>query len=165
MTDLAKLTTAALLEDLGKLRRYRAQLERDSGPTAYAARLEALVAELRRRGVPLTADALPPPRPPCRLRPLSDHVVVLPASAETMTEGGLFIPDSAKEVPAQGEVLAVGPGRLEPGVGTVVPTVQVGDTVLFGRYSGVRVTLDELEVLIMREEDVLGVLAPRDVLP
>jgi len=97
---------------------------------------------------------------PCRLRPLSDHVVVLPDTPDAISAGGIVIPESAKEKPAQGTVLAVGPGRIEPGIGTVVPSVQVGDVVLFGRYSGVSMTLDDVAVLVMREEDVLGVLAP-----
>jgi chaperonin GroES len=103
----------------------------------------------------------PPAKVTCRLRPLADHVVVLPEEAETVTDGGIIVPDTAKETPVQGTVLAVGPGRTEPGVGTVLPAVAVGDVVLFGRYSGLKVPLDGVEVLIMREEDVLGVLAPK----
>lgn len=96
----------------------------------------------------------------CRLKPLADHVVIRPAAAKATTDGGLVIPDSAKEIPMQGEVLAVGPGRIDPGIGTVLPAVNVGDAVLFGRYAGVEVTLDGEDVRIMREEDILGILAP-----
>ena len=98
--------------------------------------------------------------PPCRLQPLADHVVVLPQEAESLTEGGLVIPDTAKEKPMQGAVLAVGPGRVEPGIGTVLPAVAVGQTVLFGRYAGTEVVLDDVRILILREEDCLGIVTP-----
>lgn len=98
--------------------------------------------------------------PTCRLTPLADHVVVLPDAAKETTEGGLVIPDSAKEVPMRGRVLAIGPGAVLPGIGSVPMTVAVGQAVLFGRYAGVEVLLDGEQVRIMREEDILGILAP-----
>lgn len=85
--------------------------------------------------------------------------MILPAVIPDVTEGGILKPESAKEVPMQGTVLAVGPGRVEPGIGTVLPSVAVGEQVLFGRYSGQEFRLDGERVLIMREQDVLGVLA------
>jgi chaperonin GroES len=94
----------------------------------------------------------------CPIQPLSDYVVVRPETPEEMTKGGLHIPDSAKERPMQGEVLAVGPGRIEPGIGTVLPSVAVGNTVLFGRFAGTEVLLKDVRVLILREEDILGIV-------
>lgn len=95
---------------------------------------------------------------PCRLQPLADHVVVLPTPVADVTAGGIVKPDSAKEVPVEGTVLAVGPGAVIANVGTVPPAVAVGETVLFGRYAGCEVLLDGQRVLIMREQDILGVL-------
>lgn len=108
----------------------------------------------------LLPDALLAPDPACRLQPLADHVVVLPDAAKATTEGGLVIPDSAQEVPMRGRVLATGPGAILPGIGSVPMTVAVGQAVLFGRYAGVEVLLDGEQVRIMREEDILGILAP-----
>ena len=91
------------------------------------------------------------------INPLSDRVVVKPAQAEEMTSSGLYIPDTAKEKPQRGTVLAVGPGRVENGT-KIDPSVKEGDTVLYGKYSGTEITLDGEDVLIMREADILGVL-------
>ena len=93
------------------------------------------------------------------IRPLYDRLVVKRIEEKENMQGGLHIPDSAKEKPQEGEVLAAGKGkRLEDG--KVVPLdVQVGDRILFGKYSGSEITLDGQEYLIMREEDVLGILA------
>ena len=95
-----------------------------------------------------------------KIRPLYDRIVVkrIEDSAEK-TASGLFIPDSAKEKPQEGEVFAIGKGkRLEDG--TLVPLdVQVGDRILFGKYSGSEIRVDGQEYLIMREEDVLGILS------
>jgi len=158
--DLAPVSTVLLLEDLGAYRRYREKFIPSHSRQDYDVRVTAIINELRSRGVDVPAEVATPAQPPCRLRPLSDHVVVLPDTPDAISAGGIVIPESAKEKPAQGTVLAVGPGRIEPGIGTVVPSVQVGDVVLFGRYSGVSMTLDDVAVLVMREEDVLGVLAP-----
>lgn len=160
MPDLEKLTTAALLEDLGRLQRYGDRIARTDGPFTYIDRVETLRAELASRGVE-TPDFAMKPTVPCRLRPLADHVVILPREAETLSEGGIVIPETAKEKPRTGEVLAVGPGRTEPGVGTIVPALSIGDDVLFGLYSGISFELDGQAVLIMREEDVLGILQPK----
>ena len=91
-------------------------------------------------------------------RPLHDRVVVKRLEQDDKTTGGIIIPDTAKEKPMQGEVLAVGPGAKDE-QGTVQPLdVQVGDTVLFGKWSGTEVTIDGQDVLIMKESDIMGVL-------
>lgn len=95
-----------------------------------------------------------------KIRPLYDRIVVkrLDASDE-QTKGGIIIPDSAKEKPQEGEVVAVGKGkRLEDGK-VVTLDVQVGDRILFGKYSGSEIKLDGEELIIMREDEVLGILA------
>ena len=93
-----------------------------------------------------------------KIRPLYDRIVVKRLEQEEQKVGGLFIPDSAKEKPQEGEVVAVGKGkRLEDG--KVIPLdVQVGDRILFGKYSGSDIKLDQEELLIMREDEVLGIL-------
>jgi chaperonin GroES len=92
------------------------------------------------------------------IRPLYDRLVVKRIEQQEQKVGGLFIPDSAKEKPQEGEVVAVGKGkRLEDG--KVIPLdVQVGDRILFGKYSGSDIKLDQDEYLIMREDEVLGIL-------
>ena len=93
-----------------------------------------------------------------KFRPLHDRVVVKRIDAEEKTAGGIIIPDSAKEKPSQGEVLAVGPGgRDEAGKLTPID-IKVGDRVLFGKWSGTEVKLDGEELLIMKESDIMGVL-------
>lgn len=93
-----------------------------------------------------------------KIRPLYDRIVVKRIEQSEEVQGGLYIPDSAKEKPQQGQVVAVGKGkRLEDG--EVVPLdVQVGDRILFGKYSGSEIKMDGEEFLIMREDDVLGVI-------
>jgi len=93
-----------------------------------------------------------------KIRPLYDRIVVKRIEQEEQKFGGLFIPDSAKEKPQEGEVVAVGKGkRLEDG--KVIPLdVQVGDRILFGKYSGSDIKLESDEFLIMREDEVLGIL-------
>jgi chaperonin GroES len=89
--------------------------------------------------------------------PLADRVVVRSLEGHEQTRGGLFIPDTAKEKPQEGEILAVGPGRYDEG--TRVPMeVKVGDKVLFGKYSGTEVVIDGESLLILRESDVLALL-------
>jgi chaperonin GroES len=92
------------------------------------------------------------------IRPLYDRVVVKRTEQQEQKVGGLFIPDNAKEKPQEGEVVAVGKGkRLEDG--KVVPLdVKVGDKILFGKYSGNDITIDGQELLIMREDEILGIL-------
>jgi chaperonin GroES len=92
-----------------------------------------------------------------KVSPLADRVVVKPLEEAEQMRGGLYIPDTAKEKPQQGEILAVGPGRYEDGK-RIPPDVKVGDKVLYGKYSGTEVTLDGDQVLILRESDVLAVI-------
>jgi chaperonin GroES len=89
--------------------------------------------------------------------PLADRVVVRSLENNEQTRGGLFIPDTAKEKPQQGEIVAAGPGRFEDGK-RVPMEVKVGDKVLYGKYSGSEVTIDGETLLILRESDVLAVL-------
>ena len=92
------------------------------------------------------------------LRPLQDRIIVKRVEEEVKTAGGIFIPETAKEKPQQGEVVAVGKGKLTED-GKVIPMdVKVGDKVLFGKYAGSEVKLDGVDYLIMREDDILGVL-------
>ena len=94
-----------------------------------------------------------------KFRPLHDRVVVKRIDAEEKSAGGIIIPDTAKEKPSQGEVIAVGPGGRDE-AGKLVPLdVKVGSTVLFGKWSGTEVKLDGEELLIMKESDIMGVLA------
>jgi len=93
-----------------------------------------------------------------KFRPLHDRVVVKRIEAEEKTAGGIIIPDTAKEKPQQGEVVAIGPGGRDE-VGKLVPIdLQVGDRVLFGKWSGTEVKIDGTEYLIMNENDIMGVL-------
>jgi chaperonin GroES len=95
-----------------------------------------------------------------RFKPLHDRVVVKRSEEEQKTKGGIIIPDTAQEKPMQGEVLAVGPGaRNEKGELTPMG-VAVGDRVLFGKWSGTEVKLDGEDLLIMKESDLMGVIAP-----
>ena len=87
------------------------------------------------------------------MKPISDRVVVKPAPAEEKTKGGIIIPDTAKEKPQRGEVIAVGPGKD----GNLM-TVQVGDIVLYGKYAGQEISYDGQDYLIMREDDILVIL-------
>jgi chaperonin GroES len=93
------------------------------------------------------------------IRPLHDRVIVRRIDAsDNKTSGGLFIPDSAKEKPQEGEVVAVGKGKLLENGSRVEPDVKAGDRVLFGKYSGTEVKLDGEELLIMREDEILGII-------
>jgi chaperonin GroES len=99
---------------------------------------------------------------PMRFRPLHDRVVVERIEAEEKTLGGIIIPDTAKEKPQQGQIIAVGPGGRDES-GKLIPLdVQVGDRVLFGKWSGTEVKIDGTEYLIMKESDIMGVL-PEEV--
>lgn len=91
------------------------------------------------------------------IKPLSDRVVVKPEPADEKTEGGLYIPDTAKEKPQRGTIVAVGPGRVENGT-KIDMSVQEGDTVLYGKYAGTEISLGTDDVLIMRESDILGIV-------
>ena len=93
-----------------------------------------------------------------QIRPLRDRIIVKRVEAHRTTASGIVIPDNAAEKPEQGEVLAVGPGRLNDKGELVAMQVQVGDRVLFGKYAGQTVKIDGEEVLVMREDDVMGVI-------
>ena len=93
-----------------------------------------------------------------KFRPLHDRVVVKRIDAEEKTAGGIIIPDTAKEKPSQGEVIAVGPGARDEAGKRIEPDVKVGDRILFGKWSGSEVRLDGEDLLIMKESDIMGVL-------
>jgi chaperonin GroES len=94
-----------------------------------------------------------------KFRPLHDRVVVKRINAETKSAGGIIIPDTAQEKPSQGEIVAVGPGGRDE-TGKLIPIdVKVGNTVLFGKWSGTEVKIDGEELLIMKESDIMGVIA------
>ena len=92
------------------------------------------------------------------LRPLGDRVVVKPLDREEVTKSGIVLPDTAKEKPQQGEVLAVGPGRVLDNGERVAPDVKAGERVLFAKYSGTEFKLDADELLILRETDILAIV-------
>ena len=93
-----------------------------------------------------------------KVRPLSDRVVVQALEESEQSRGGLYIPDTAKEKPQQGKVIAVGPGKLSEQGERLSPDVKDGDTVLYGKYTGTEVTVDGEEYLILRESDILAVV-------
>ena len=93
-----------------------------------------------------------------RFGPLHDRVVVKRLDEEQKTKGGIIIPDTAREKPMQGEVLAVGPGARDDRGGIVAPNAKPGDRVLFGKWSGTEVKLDSDKLLIMKEGDIMGIL-------
>ena len=92
------------------------------------------------------------------LKPLADRVIIKPAPADEKTKGGIILPDTAKEKPMQGEVIAVGPGKVTEDGKTIPLEVKVGDKVLYGKYSGTEVTIDDTEYLIMRESDIFAII-------
>lgn len=94
-----------------------------------------------------------------KIQPLHDRVVVRPVEEAEQMRGGLYIPDTAKEKPQQGEILAVGPGKVSDQGERIAPDVKAGDKVLYGKYSGTEVTVDGETLLILREADVLAVLS------
>jgi len=91
------------------------------------------------------------------IKPLADRVVVKALEAVEKTKGGIYVPDTAKEKPQEGEIMAVGPGRTEDGK-LIKPEVKKGDKVLYGKYPGTEVTVDGEDYLIMRESDVLAIV-------
>jgi len=93
-----------------------------------------------------------------KIRPLQDRIIVKRIEEEEKSKGGIIIPDTAKEKPQEGEVVAVGPGKVTEDGKRQPMEVKVGDKILFGKYSGSEVKLGDEEYLIMREEDVLGIL-------
>ena len=92
------------------------------------------------------------------MKPLADRVIIKPSPSEEKTKGGIIVPDTAKEKPVVGEVVAVGPGKITDDGNKVVPEIKVGDKVLYGKYSGTEVTIDGSEYLIMREADVFAIV-------
>ncbi len=92
------------------------------------------------------------------IKPLGDRVVVKPEAAEEKTSSGLYIPDTAKEKPQRGTVVAVGPGRVENGT-KIDMSVSEGDTVLYGKYAGTEITIENEDYLIVRESDILGIVS------
>jgi chaperonin GroES len=92
------------------------------------------------------------------LKPLADRVVVKPSAAEERTKGGIIVPDTAKEKPVWGTVIAIGPGKVSDEGKLIAPEVKVGDSVLYGKYSGTEVTIDGEELLIMRESDIFAIM-------
>src|SRR5512134_1394963 len=93
-----------------------------------------------------------------KIQPLADRVVIRPLEDTEEMRGGLYIPDTAKEKPQQGEVVAVGPGKTEDGK-RIAPEVKAGDRVLYGKYSGTEVTVADEQFLILRESDVLAIIS------
>ena len=93
-----------------------------------------------------------------KIKPLADRVVVKPQEAEETTASGIILPDTAKEKPQAGEIVAIGPGKVSDSGNAITMTVKVGDNVLYGKYSGTEITIAGDDVLIMRESDILAVL-------
>ncbi|GAB4185208.1 MAG: co-chaperone GroES [Calditrichia bacterium] len=93
-----------------------------------------------------------------KLRPLGDRVIVRPLEQEEKTKGGIILPDTAKEKPMQGEVVAVGPGRRDESGKLVEMEVKVKDKVLYGKYAGTEVKIEDVEYLILRESDILAIV-------
>ena len=93
-----------------------------------------------------------------KMKPLADRVVIKPSEAEEKPRGGIILPDTAKEKPVIGEVVAVGPGKVSDEGKTVPMEVKVGDKVLYGKYSGTEVTVEGEEYLIMREADIFAIV-------
>ena len=91
--------------------------------------------------------------------PLHDRVLVRRLEGEEKTKGGLIIPDTAKEKPSEGQVVSVGPGARKDSGELIAPTVKAGDKILFGKWSGTEIKLDGEELLIMKESDIMGVIA------
>ena len=92
------------------------------------------------------------------LKPLSDRIIVQALTAEEKTAGGIVLPDTAKEKPQQGEVVAAGPGKIQDNGKTAPMDINVGDRVYYGKYSGTEVKLDGKELVVLRQDDVLGVV-------
>ncbi len=93
-----------------------------------------------------------------KIKPLADRVVVKPGEPMEKVKGGIIIPDTAKEKPQQGEIVAVGPGKASDAGELVKMEVKVGDKVLYGKYSGTEITIDGEDYLIMRESDILAII-------
>ena len=92
------------------------------------------------------------------VRPLEDRVLIKPTAADTKTAAGIFLPESAKEKPMQGKIVAVGPGKLLDSGERVKPSVKKGDTVVFGKYAGTEIEIKNVKHMIMRESELLGLI-------
>jgi chaperonin GroES len=92
-----------------------------------------------------------------KLQPLADHVVVKPIAKEEVTKGGIYLPDTAKEKPQEGEIVAVGPGRMTDEGKRIPIEVKVGDRVIYSKYGGSEIKVDDVEMMILRESDILAV--------
>ncbi|KUG26034.1 heat shock protein 60 family co-chaperone groES [hydrocarbon metagenome] len=93
-----------------------------------------------------------------KIKPLADRVIIQPAKAEEKTKGGIILPDTAKEKPIEGTIVAVGPGRVTEDGKEIKMSVKQGDKVLYGKYSGTEVNIEGEEYLIMRESDIYGIV-------
>lgn len=93
-----------------------------------------------------------------KLKPLEDRVVIRPALPDEKVQGGIIIPDTAKEKPQRGEIVAVGPGKVSDSGQKIAMTVKNGDMVLYGKYSGTEVTVDGEDYLVVRESDILAIV-------
>jgi chaperonin GroES len=91
-----------------------------------------------------------------KLQPLADRLVVKPTQKEEMTKGGIYLPDTAKEKPQEGEVVAVGPGRMTDDGKRIAMDVKVGDHVIYSKYGGSEIKIDDVEMIILRESDILA---------
>ena len=94
-----------------------------------------------------------------KIKPLGDRVLIRPMEEKEMKKGGIIIPDSAKEKPHEGEIVAAGPGKTGDDGKTIAMTVKKGDKVIYGKYSGTEVKLDGEEFLLVREDDILGIIS------
>ncbi len=93
-----------------------------------------------------------------KIRPLGDRVIVKPAEEKEVKKGGIIIPDTAKEKPQEGDVIAVGPGKVDETGKKIPMDVKAGDKILYGKYSGTEIKIDDEEYLIMHQEDILGIV-------
>jgi chaperonin GroES len=91
-----------------------------------------------------------------KLQPLADRIVVKPIQKEEMTKGGIYLPDTAKEKPQEGEVIAVGPGKIGEDGKRIPLEVKVGDRVIYAKYGGTEIKVDDVEMMILRESDILA---------
>lgn len=92
-----------------------------------------------------------------KLQPLADRLVVKPMAKEEVTKGGIFLPDTAKEKPQEGEVVAVGPGRMTDDGKRIAMDLKVGDRVIYSKYGGSEIKIDDVEMIILRESDILAI--------
>jgi chaperonin GroES len=92
-----------------------------------------------------------------KLQPLADRLVVKPIAKEEVTKGGIFLPDTAKEKPQEGEIIAVGPGRMTDEGKRIAMEVKVGDRVIYAKYGGSEIKIDDVEMIILRESDILAI--------